>query len=271
MRWKMAAALASGGMFSFTSWKNSQWHELPKQFFTSATSPAGSIKTMEAGGNGDCLFHSIKLGFDLSGEYCNNELTVQSLRKQVADELGKDMAEFERILDCWAAVEKSGEWCNQWSPKKIKSGHPYRTTSGALFTTKSMEEKYAAVSAELSICGGTHWGGDVDLGMLERSLDCGFIIFTKSNGKIYNYGMRTDVKHSKYLLLYYHDDAHYQLAGIPEQFTKNANVSSQSKFNKNSKVYSVFPPEKIPDFLLKKIEKDIRQPLFPNNSLQSKL
>lgn len=176
----------------------------------------------DAGGGGDCLFHTISAGIKqavfLGLEtrlYKMDEL--RDLVGDYIDTLEKD--KFDELLDTYKVIEKySGDWNDGWSPSSISNqrqlAHEFRKT------------------------GNNHWGSEVDLKSLSETLKIGFIIFSNIIENIYCFGQDFSFKQPKYYILIYNiSNVHYTLVGL-----KRANQSSY---------ISVYRPSDIPLFLKK--------------------
>ena len=178
-----------------------------------------SIGIHDAGGGGDCLFHSISAGiqqaFSLGLE--KKLYSMPELRRQVGDYvLSLKRDKFNELISNYKVIEEYSDWYDNWSPSSIKNPQQ--------------------LANELSKTGNNHWGTEFDLKALSEKLKIGFIIFSSLNGQIYCFGQELSFKKPNYYMFIYNiSNTHYTLSGL-----KSKNQSSY---------ISVYRPPEIPKFL----------------------
>ncbi|CEM38169.1 unnamed protein product [Vitrella brassicaformis CCMP3155] len=230
-----------------------------------------TICRKETGGGGDCLFYSIAEGLASGGlvDTDGSPYTVPKLRRIVARafvgrrEGGEyDEKLFRERMDAFVALEASGEqWPDEWSPSAIMEQDAYVDTKGVIWDTSTMAQKADAVEHELSQCGNSHWGTAVDLELLEDVLDVGFIILSQQTGRVYNYRLDSDTTREHYMLLFYQDDIHFQLAALAvpaeeESGTASVDTSPSPKM----RLKSLFSAAEVPRYMKTIWQEDCRQP-----------
>ncbi|KAL8271941.1 hypothetical protein Esti_004065 [Eimeria stiedai] len=214
------------------------------------------LRRIDAGGGGDCLFHSVALSLTARGAPVSSLL----LRRIAADgavglkacELGavftpKEETLFLERLGVMAALEAANEWQDGWSPSAVlESKKEYVATTGLVFDTSTTLGKAKAVHYEMRLPGNNHWGTASDICALEDSLDVGIIVMDDFTGKIYPTACDRKLR-KHYMFLYFVGGCHFQLVGLQ---TPDGHKS-------------LFTPEELPPALIKLFEEDTKNALFP--------
>ena len=174
----------------------------------------------EAGGGGDCLFHSIAAGIDIANSIPkikeNRKLNAKDLRKIVGDSILEwDEKKFKEYIEIARISKLYGEWSDRWDPNYV--------------TNKKILSKI------FSIMGNIHWGTDFDISILSDKLEIGIIVFQANINDARIYCIPSENKKKKYYMFIYNNGGHYQLAGI--------------KKIKSTQYQSVLLPKDIPIFL----------------------
>ncbi|KAL8449811.1 hypothetical protein Emed_002774 [Eimeria media] len=220
------------------------------------------LRRIDAGGGGDCLFHSVALSLTALGAPVSSLL----LRRIAADgAVGLKACEpnavftpkgetlFLERLGVMAALEAADEWQDGWSPSAVlESEKEYVATTGLVFDTSTALGKAKAVHYEMRLPGNNHWGTASDICALEDSLDVGIIVMDDSTGKIYPTACDRKLR-KHYMFLYFVGGCHFQLVGLQ---TPDGHKS-------------LFTPEELPPALIKLFEEDTKNALFPRPSFAS--
>lgn len=169
---------------------------------------------LDCGSQGDCLFHCISEALN-SNNLENNSYDVSKLRKITSESINED--NFEIILLNYKCEVESNTFNGLWEPMNIQN-------------IKQLQD-------EINKEGDSFWGDHILLQLLLEKLELNVIIL---NDKIDNneYTIRPlacDInKYSKTIILYYHDECHFQLVGY---------------FN-NNKMNTLFEKDVLPKVLL---------------------
>ena len=175
----------------------------------------------EAGGGGDCLFHSIALGLKQYNQMVpTNQIKnfdYIQLRKLVGKHI-REMkeSEYNDMMETLQAAYNANIWYDAFNPLKIKSKEQ--------------------LSTEYERLGNYHWGNQQDICFLQKELQIKIILVDKNKTDIFWSIDKSDYKYI--MLINYIQEYHYQLGGI--------------KLNDESTILSVF---KSSDLIIKKILK----------------
>lgn len=244
------------------AWKQvGPWSPLGTTWRSRLNSKGLIMRRIDAGGGGDCLFHSVALS--LAGR--GFPIDSLELRRIAADkaaglracEKGAVMAPkeeelFLERLGVMAALELAGEWQDGWSPASIVAGRKaYVATTGYVFDTSTVLGKAQAVHYEMRRPGNNHWGTASDICALEEALDLGIIVMDDSTGKIYPTACERK-RRSHYIFLYFIGGCHFQLVGLE---------TSEGH-------QTVFAPDELPVGLLRLFQEDTKNDLVPLPSVK---
>ena len=191
-----------------------------KEYIKNISNNQYEFAVHEAGGGGDCLFHSIAAGLEIANSIPkikeNRKLTAKDLRKIVSDSILEwDEKKFKEYIEIARISKLYGEWSDRWDPNYV--------------TNKQI------LSKVFSIMGNIHWGTDFDISILSDKLEVGIIVFQANIRDARIYCIPSENKKKKYYIFIYNNGGHYQLAGI--------------KKIKSTKYQSVLLPKDIPMFL----------------------
>uniref|UniRef100_A0A0G4GN00 OTU domain-containing protein n=1 Tax=Chromera velia CCMP2878 TaxID=1169474 RepID=A0A0G4GN00_9ALVE len=257
------------------------WQRMSRAWERRRLPGGGRLFRKECGGDGDCLFRSLAAGIADAGlrwDSCDLQLSSskigtrsvsvgfmremvakgfvglapdQALESLLSDEGAEwsegARAEFRERAEILAAMELSGEWLDRFSPSAILQGGRYMTSSGEIVDTSSEGGKALAFALELSTCGNVHWGTELDVGLLEDALGVGVVVLSSETGRVYNHGVKFDRKRRHFILIYYLDGIHYQLAGFQE-----------SGRSGGGEVRSVFSRKSLPQQIRALVEEDCK-------------
>lgn len=195
-----------------------------EQYINDKSNELFKIGIHDAGGGGDCLFHSISSGVKQAvykGLETKN-YTIEDLRNLVADYiLSLDEQKFKELLNVYMVIENYLDWKEGWSPSSIKDKEQ--------------------LSNEFRKTGNNHWGNEIDLKSLSEKLKIGFILFSNIEEQIYCFGQEFSFEKPRYYILLYNiSNIHYTLAGLKKRNTESYD--------------SIYEPNEIPTFLKNEYE-----------------
>ena len=153
----------------------------------------------EAGGGGDCLFHSIAAGIEIANSIPkikeNRKLNAKDLRKIVSDNILEwDDSRFREYIEIARISKLYGEWNDKWDPNFVNN----KQTLSKIF----------------GLMGNIHWGTDFDISILSDKLEIGIIVFQANINSARIYCIPSKNKKKKYYMFIYNNGGHYQLGGI---------------------------------------------------------
>ena len=156
---------------------------------------------LDCGGGGDCLFLVIAEALNLTDIYNGNEgnkFNVDSIRNVAANEVKQD--NFTNILEIYRALFDNDDFDGDWNPYKVNNIEEFKK----IIKTK----------------GDQYWGDHLILDLLQKGLNINFILM-KTDIELeddddlnYFYPIGRDIdENSKYIIIYYTDEIHFQLVG----------------------------------------------------------
>jgi hypothetical protein len=148
---------------------------------------------LDCGGDGDCLFYCIAEAI--------KEPDMNVIRSMAAKEITDE--NFDMIIESYRVAYDINDFDCQWDPHEIK-------------TKEQLQD-------ELKKSGHNYWGDYIVIQLLEKALDCNFIILNsekeevkrgtlKERFNIHSLGDEYDPRR-KSILLYYIDGVHFELVG----------------------------------------------------------
>ena len=159
---------------------------------------------LDCGGGGDCLFSVIAEAFNLEDIYNGGEgskYTIDSVRNIAANEVNND--NFDNIIGIYRALYDNDDFDGEWNPYNINNIEEFKKI--------------------IITSGDEYWGDHLCLDLLKTGLKINFIIMKTSlsienyddfdkNSLFYPIFQDMDFN-SKYIILYYTDEIHFQLVG----------------------------------------------------------
>jgi hypothetical protein len=194
-----------------------------------------NVFTEDAGGDGDCLYHSIAKGLNYMKEanvVLNNKLfdkknsfSMQWVRNMSALGFDEKYMTNEMFLDKYHNFLNqvmAGTWKDEWTPemdllfKNPVTGDVY-TTEGFIESLKSNKTKIKhlreTVKENISTTGNRHWGVDYDITNISNVLNISFIIL-KGDKQIYCLPVKNT---TYYMFIYYISETHFQLGFVDDK------------------------------------------------------
>jgi len=185
---------------------------------------------LDCGAGGDCLFSVIAEAMNLDEIYNTGDSVkydIDNIRKVAADQVNE--MNFTEIIGIYRAMYDNDDFEGEWNPLEVD-------------TVEQLREI-------IKTNGDNFWGDHITLHLLQKGLDIRFIIMKTefslsedSGCHFYPIGQDMDGG-SKYILIYYTDEIHFQLVGY---------------FDGN-KMVSLFSYEQLPEKFIDMYKRDMNK------------